>query len=226
MAPGIPGFAKEVVWTVDWHGDIGTCSSCWRNFYSRMAFLRQPTLWDGVFLTRHHLNLAIYKINTIQYDNNIESKEPWLIIIIWRCVTVNNVNGWKCSIIYPYEFNHSDRRGHGLCGMQATPMTGLPPNPHNIILVYQRKTTTPRLICFSWSVGVGVGVGHAECGSLVMQDPFLSLEGHPILSRSRWVQICRSHGLPLGCEAIGPCWQHTETENSCQTRIDLDSTND
>ena len=56
MAPGIPGFAKEVVWTVDWHGDIGTCSSCWRNFYSRMAFLRQPTLWDGVFLTRHHLS--------------------------------------------------------------------------------------------------------------------------------------------------------------------------
>ena len=21
-----------------------------------MAFLREPTLWDGVFLTRHHLN--------------------------------------------------------------------------------------------------------------------------------------------------------------------------
>ena len=59
MAPGIPGFAKEVVWTVDWHGDIGTCSSCWRNFYSRMAFLRQPTLWDGVFLTRHHLIIII-----------------------------------------------------------------------------------------------------------------------------------------------------------------------
>ena len=58
MAPVYPAFAKEVVWTVDWHGDIGTCSSCWRNFYSRMAFLRQPTLWDGVFLTRHHLNLC------------------------------------------------------------------------------------------------------------------------------------------------------------------------
>ena len=56
MAPGIPGFATEVVWTVDWHGDIGTCSSCWRNFYRRMAFLREPTLWDGVFLTRHHLD--------------------------------------------------------------------------------------------------------------------------------------------------------------------------
>ena len=59
MAPGIPGFAKEVVWTVDWHGDIGTCSSCWRNFYSRMAFLRQPTLWDGVFLTRHHWGMEL-----------------------------------------------------------------------------------------------------------------------------------------------------------------------
>ena len=65
MAPGIPGFAKEVVWTVDWHGDIGTCSSCWRNFYSRMAFLRQPTLWDGVFLTRH----AISKNRKIRSEN-------------------------------------------------------------------------------------------------------------------------------------------------------------
>jgi hypothetical protein len=24
-----------------------------------MAFLREPTLWDGVFLTRHHLSLAL-----------------------------------------------------------------------------------------------------------------------------------------------------------------------
>ena len=34
-----------------------------KELYSRMAFLRQPTLWDGVFLTRHHLTLLLGRIS-------------------------------------------------------------------------------------------------------------------------------------------------------------------
>ena len=91
MAPGIPGFAKEVVWTVDWHGDIGTCSSCWRNFYSRMAFLRQPNpLGRGVF---NETPSRMWEINQKSHKN----KYTFLLEKIINNNSLNKTTPSSCS---------------------------------------------------------------------------------------------------------------------------------
>ena len=89
MAPGhYLASAKEVVWTVDWHGDIGKCSSCLRTIYSRMAFLRQHTIWDGLFSTMTPSPIWIWiwishTITSLQLTRWRKYLWPVLMVLFW-----------------------------------------------------------------------------------------------------------------------------------------------